>query len=90
MNEAESIYAQAVAGFEKLVASAPRAIDFQSHFGIVLSQQGKCLALMGKLSEGKVSLETRSSTSDRLLNSPGAARILIANCSALIKWIWPI
>ncbi len=58
LNEAESIYAQAVAGFEKLVASAPKAIDFQSHFGIVLTQQGKCLALLGKLSEGKASMES--------------------------------
>ena len=58
LNEAESMYAQAVAGFEKLVANAPKAIDFQSQFGIVLSQQGKCLAQAGKLSEGKVSLES--------------------------------
>ena len=55
--EAESVYAQAVAGFEKLVANAPNAIDFQSHFGIVLSQQAKFLAQSGKLSEGKASLE---------------------------------
>ncbi len=58
LTEAESVYAQAVAGFEKLVTNAPKAIDFQSHFGIVLAAQGKCLALMGKLSEGKSSLES--------------------------------
>jgi eukaryotic-like serine/threonine-protein kinase len=58
LTEAESMYAQAVAGFEKLVTSAPNAIDFQSHFGIVLSQQGKCFALTGKLSEGRASLES--------------------------------
>ncbi len=58
LDEAELTYAQAVAGFEKLVANAPKAIDFQSHFGIVLSQQGKCLAQAGKLSEGKMSLES--------------------------------
>jgi eukaryotic-like serine/threonine-protein kinase len=56
--EAELIYAQAVAGFEKLVANAPKAIDFQSHFGIVLWQQGKFLAQTGKLSEGKTALES--------------------------------
>ena len=48
LTEAESIYAQAVAGFEKLVTNAPKAIDFQSHFGIVLVPARKMLGPDGQ------------------------------------------
>ena len=55
---AEPLFAQSVANFEKLVASAPKAIDFQSHFGIVLSLQGKLLAQTGKPALGRAALES--------------------------------
>ncbi len=56
--DAEPLFAQSVANFEKLVASAPKAIDFQSHFGIVLALQGKVLAQTGKTAEGRAALES--------------------------------
>ena len=36
--EAGPLFAQSVANFEKLVSEAPKAIDLQSHFGIVLAR----------------------------------------------------
>jgi eukaryotic-like serine/threonine-protein kinase len=56
--EAGPIIAQAVANFEKLVANAPKAIDFQSHSGIVLSLQGNWLDQTGKTTDGKLALES--------------------------------
>lgn len=56
--DAEPLFAQSVANFEKLVANAPEAIDFQSHFGIVLALQGKVLAQTGKTAEGRAALES--------------------------------
>jgi tetratricopeptide (TPR) repeat protein len=45
-----------VARFEQLVAEAPRAIDCQVHFGIVLSTEASCLEHIGKLAEAKAAL----------------------------------
>ena len=56
--EAGPLFAQSVANFEKLVTEAPKAIDFQSHFGIVLGLQGKWLDQSGKPDEGKFALES--------------------------------
>ena len=58
LTDAEPLFAQSVANFEKLVAKAPKAIDFQSHFGIVLSLQGKLFAQTGKTGEGRTALES--------------------------------
>jgi len=41
--EAQPFLAQAVANLEILVNKAPKAIDYQSHLGMVLELQGKCL-----------------------------------------------
>jgi len=41
--EARPLLAQSLANLEKLANEAPRAIDYQSHMGIVLELQGKCL-----------------------------------------------
>ncbi len=87
--EAESVYAQAVTGFEKLVTNAPKAIDFQSHFGIVLWQQGKFLAQSGKLSEGKTSLESAIDHQRQAVKLARSAPMLTANCWAPTRSIWP-
>jgi serine/threonine-protein kinase len=55
--DAGLLLAQSVAHLQKLVTSAPKAIDFQSHFGIVLASQGRWLDQTGKTPEGKVALE---------------------------------
>lgn len=52
------IFAQAIANLEKIVAQAPKAIDFQSHFGIVLATQGKWLDSTGKTPEAKTVLKS--------------------------------
>ncbi len=56
--EAETLLGESVANFQKLVANAPKAIDYQSHFGIVLAQQAKCFDLGGKTVLGKAALES--------------------------------
>jgi eukaryotic-like serine/threonine-protein kinase len=49
--EAGPIFAQSIANLETLVAQAPKAIDYQSHLGIVLAAQGKWLDLSDKITE---------------------------------------
>jgi eukaryotic-like serine/threonine-protein kinase len=55
--DAAPLFAQSVANFEKLVANSPKAIDFQSHFGIVLALQAQLLVQIGKVVEGRAALE---------------------------------
>jgi serine/threonine-protein kinase len=55
--EAEICFAQASDNFEKLVAMAPKALDFQSYFGIMSGLQAKCLDQTGKHDEAKTALE---------------------------------
>ena len=43
--EAGPFFAQSVANMEKLAAEAPKAIDVQSHFGIILATHGKVAGL---------------------------------------------
>ncbi len=54
--EAGPFFGQSIANLEKLVSQAPKAIDFQSHFGIVLAAQGKWLESTDKISEAKIVL----------------------------------
>ena len=56
LKEAGPLFAEAVANFDQLVTAAPKAIDLQSHFGIVLVFQGKWLDLSGNATEGKTAL----------------------------------
>jgi hypothetical protein len=41
--EAVPFFAQSVANLEKLIDGSPKAIDYQSHTGMVLALQAKCL-----------------------------------------------
>ena len=45
-----------MANFEKLVAGAPKSIDYQKHFGYVLAQQARFFGQSGKLAEAKTAL----------------------------------
>jgi eukaryotic-like serine/threonine-protein kinase len=54
--EAVSYLVQSVAGFEQLVAEAPKTISIRSHFGEVLEQQGRLLARTHKPQEAKTVL----------------------------------
>ena len=65
LTEAGTSLAQSVGNFEKLVADAPRTIDFQSHFGYVLAQQASFFEQTGKLVDA-TSVLARSVTHQRL------------------------
>jgi hypothetical protein len=54
--EAGDHIAKAVAEFEKLVTEAPRSMDFQHVFGVVLAGQAKWMGLNGKPADAKVAL----------------------------------
>jgi serine/threonine-protein kinase len=54
--EARSYYARSIANFEKLVADAPGSVELQSHFGLVLAGQGKCLDRGGQPGDAKRAL----------------------------------
>ena len=84
LGEAGPFFAQSVANFEKLVAQAPKAIDFQSHFGIVLATQGKWLDSSDKTPRGQDSAhERRRAPATRPFSSARTAP-LIASCSVAI------
>jgi tetratricopeptide (TPR) repeat protein len=55
--EARPLLAQAVANLEKLVNEASKAIDYQSHIGIVLELQGRCLDQCNEPVLAKAALE---------------------------------
>ncbi|MGO9921023.1 MAG: protein kinase domain-containing protein [Isosphaeraceae bacterium] len=55
--EAGPLLAQSVANLEKLVNEAPKASDYQSHMGIVLELQGKCLDQNNEPALAKATLE---------------------------------
>src|SRR5262249_32866115 len=55
--EAKPVLAQAIANLGKLVNEAPKAIDYQSHLGIILELQGKCLEQSSELILAKAALE---------------------------------
>jgi serine/threonine protein kinase len=80
--EAGPLLTQSIANFEKLVASAPTAIDFQSNFGVVLSVNGKWLDQTGKTPEGKLALETaveHQRTAVKLSKNSPACRELLGS-----------
>ena len=54
--EAGPLFVQSLANFESLVAAAPKSIDFQSHFGLVLEAQASHLAKCDKPAEAKTAL----------------------------------
>jgi hypothetical protein len=54
--EAAPCFAKAVTGLERLVADAPRSVDYHSQLGMALAQQGALLAEDGKLHEAKTAL----------------------------------
>jgi len=54
--EAGSLLAQSVVNLEKLVSDFPKAIDLQSHLGIVLAAQATWLDSRGKPAEAKAAL----------------------------------
>ena len=56
VNEAGGLFEQSVANFEKLVAKAPKTINYQSHFGYVLAQQALFFEQSGKLADAKNAL----------------------------------
>ena len=56
--EARPILAASIANLEKLVAEAPKAIDYQSHIGVVLELQGKCLDQADEPVLGRAALES--------------------------------
>ncbi len=78
--EAGPLLAQSVANFENLVVSAPKAIDFQSHFGIVLASHGKWLDQTGKTTESKLALENAAEHQRAAIklskNSPSCRQLL--------------
>jgi serine/threonine protein kinase len=55
--EAKPVLAQAIANLGKLVNEAPKAIDHQSHLGIILELQGKCLEQSSELILAKTAFE---------------------------------
>ncbi len=55
--EARPLLAQSVANLEQLVNAAPKAIDYQSHMGVVLELQGKCLDQSNEPALAKAALE---------------------------------
>ena len=55
--EAEAILAKAQAGFDRLVADAPKSVDYHSQFGRVLERKGELLARQGKPAEAKAALQ---------------------------------
>ncbi len=56
LGEAGPIFAESIANLEQLVAQAPKAIDFQSHLGIILAAQAKWLDSSEKTVEAKTVL----------------------------------
>jgi eukaryotic-like serine/threonine-protein kinase len=54
--EAGPHFTESVANFEKLVAEAPRSLDYQHVFGIVLAGQAKWLDQSGKPADARVAL----------------------------------
>jgi tetratricopeptide (TPR) repeat protein len=56
LTEAGPIFAQSVANLEKIAEEAPKAIDVQSHFGIILATYGKWLDSSDKIPEAKTVL----------------------------------
>jgi eukaryotic-like serine/threonine-protein kinase len=51
--DAAGSFDRSVAGFEKLVAAAPKVVDYQHQFGLVLASQGTWLDQSGKTAEAK-------------------------------------
>jgi serine/threonine protein kinase/Flp pilus assembly protein TadD len=76
------VFAQSLENFEKLVAEAPKAVEIQSHFGIVLAEQGKWLDKCGKLAEAKTALAAaveRQRLAMRLGKNPASCRLALAS-----------
>jgi tetratricopeptide (TPR) repeat protein len=55
--EAATLIDQAVQNFETIVAAAPKAIDYQSQFGLILEKQASLLLESRKIAEAKAALE---------------------------------
>jgi tetratricopeptide (TPR) repeat protein len=54
--DAGRLLAQSVANFDKIVAEAPRTIEYQSHFGYVLAQQAIFFQQAGKTADAQSAL----------------------------------
>src|SRR5439155_2480325 len=79
--EAGPYFAQAVANFEKLLADVPKSVELQSHFGIVLAEQGKWLDRSGQTTEAKTALESavaHQRQAVRLSKNASACRLALA------------
>jgi serine/threonine protein kinase len=56
LSDAAPFFAEAVANFEKLVTAAPKSVELQHHFGLVLADKGKWLDKSGKPTDAKTAL----------------------------------
>ena len=55
--EARGFLEKSAANFEQLITEAPKSIERQSHFGVVLATQGKWFDLSGQPAQAKAALE---------------------------------
>jgi serine/threonine protein kinase len=80
--EAGPFFADSIANLEKLTTSAPKAPELQSHFGIVLAEQGKWLDKSGQpaLAKGALALAVdRQREAVRLSKNAAAYRAVLAS-----------
>ncbi len=87
--EAGPCFDQALANFEKLVAAAPKSVELQSHFGVVLAEQGKWLDQSGKLADAKAALTAAVEHQRQAVrlgkNAPSCRECLAGHYSALAE-----
>ena len=87
--EAELMFAQSTANFEKLIAVASRSIEYLGHFGHVLAAQGDLFQRCGKLPEARSALARAieqqrhrlklSKDQDEIRGSLGGCLVTLAN-----------
>jgi eukaryotic-like serine/threonine-protein kinase len=80
--DAGPYFAQSLENFEKLVADAPKAVEIQSHFGMVLAEQGKWLDKSGKTADAKTALARavdHQREAMRLGKNPASCRLALAS-----------
>jgi serine/threonine protein kinase len=80
--EAGTLFAQSVVNFDKLVADAPKTIDYQSHFGYVLAQQALFFERSGTTAEAKTALASavdHQRQAVKLSKSRSSVRALLAS-----------
>jgi tetratricopeptide (TPR) repeat protein len=87
LSDAGPVFAESLANFEKLATDAPAAFDMQSHFGIVLAEQGKWLDKSGKPGDAKTSLTAaieHQRLAMRLGKNPVSCRLALAGHLAVL------